>query len=67
VNAIDKHEYRASFTALILGIASGIVGGTTPAIMATLTKITSLFFAPALLIMSVILLYFFYIIKNSRL
>lgn len=67
VNAIDKHGYRASFTALILGIASGIVGGMTPAIMATLTKITSLFFAPALLIMSMILLYFVLYYKNSRL
>jgi MHS family proline/betaine transporter-like MFS transporter len=50
VNAISHHEYRASFTAVILGSAAGIVGGTTPALMTLLTKITNEPLAPAILI-----------------
>ncbi|MDD5405407.1 MAG: MFS transporter [Sulfurovaceae bacterium] len=50
VNAISSHEYRASFTAVILGSAAGIVGGVTPALMTTITKITGQPLSPAFLI-----------------
>lgn len=50
VNAVPNHYYRASFTAVILGSAAGIIGGFTPALMATVTKISALSIAPAFLI-----------------
>ncbi len=50
VNAMPNHNYRASFTAVILGSAAGVVGGSTPALMATVIKISSLSIAPAFLI-----------------
>jgi len=50
VNALSHHGYRASFTALILGSAAGIVGGVTPALMTTLTEISGDPFAPAFVI-----------------
>jgi MHS family proline/betaine transporter-like MFS transporter len=50
VNALPIHNYRASFTAIILGSAAGIVGGSTPALMATITKISGMPTAPAFLI-----------------
>jgi MHS family proline/betaine transporter-like MFS transporter len=50
VQGIDHHGYRASFTALILGSAAGIVGGTTPALMTSLVELSSDPYAPAYLI-----------------
>lgn len=50
VSAISAHNYRASFTAVILGSAAGIVGGSTPALMTTLTKVTAQPLSPAFLI-----------------
>jgi len=50
VNAISVHKYRASFTAVILGSAAGIVGGLTPALMTLVTKLSNQPLAPALLI-----------------
>ncbi|MBD3807112.1 MAG: MFS transporter [Epsilonproteobacteria bacterium] len=50
VNAISNHHYRASFTAVILGSAAGVVGGATPALMATVAKISGISIAPAFLI-----------------
>ncbi len=50
VNAVPNHNYRASFTAVILGSAAGVVGGSTPALMATITKISGVSIAPAFLI-----------------
>ena len=50
VNAISVTKYRASFTAVILGSAAGIVGGTTPALMTLLTNLTSEPLAPAIMI-----------------
>lgn len=47
VYAIQEHGNRASFTALILGSAAGIVGGTTPAMMTMLVEYTSDGLAPA--------------------
>ncbi|MCX6061502.1 MAG: MFS transporter [Campylobacterales bacterium] len=51
VHALEYHGYRASFTALILGSAAGLVGGMTPALMTTLVKFTHNPYAPAYLIM----------------
>ncbi|MDD3774410.1 MAG: MFS transporter [Sulfurovaceae bacterium] len=50
VSAISVHNYRASFTAVILGSAAGIVGGSTPALMTALTKVTAQPLSPAFLI-----------------
>ncbi|MBN2721636.1 MAG: MFS transporter [Campylobacterales bacterium] len=50
VSAISTHNYRASFTAVILGSAAGIVGGSTPALMTAVTKISGEPLSPAFLI-----------------
>ena len=50
VMALRHHGYRASFTAVILGSAAGIVGGITPALMTSLEKLSGDPFAPAYLI-----------------
>ncbi len=50
VNAITVPKYRASFTAVILGSAAGIVGGLTPALMTLVTKISNQPLAPAILV-----------------
>lgn len=50
VHALEYHGYRASFTALILGSAAGIVGGITPALMASLVKLSGDPLSPAYLI-----------------
>ena len=51
VNALPERRYRASFTAIILGSAAGIVGGTTPALMASVAKLSSVAIAPAFFIL----------------
>lgn len=51
VHALEYHGYRASFTALILGSAAGLVGGITPALMTSLVELTGNAYAPAYLIM----------------
>jgi len=50
VNALRYHGYRASFTAVILGSAAGIVGGLTPALMTSITEFSGNPFAPSYLI-----------------
>lgn len=50
VTALKYHGYRASFTAVILGSAAGIVGGITPALMTSLEKLSGDPYAPAYLI-----------------
>ncbi len=50
VTALKYHGYRASFTAVILGSAAGIVGGLTPVLMTSLTKFSGDPLAPAYLI-----------------
>lgn len=50
VHGIDHHGFRASFTALILGSAAGIVGGITPALMTSLVELSHDPYAPAYLI-----------------
>lgn len=50
VQGIDHHGFRASFTALILGSAAGIVGGITPALMTSLVQLTHNPYSPAYLI-----------------
>jgi hypothetical protein len=50
VHALEYHGYRASFTALILGSAAGLVGGITPALMTSLVKLTGSAYAPAYLL-----------------
>lgn len=50
VNALHYHGYRASFTAVILGSAAGIVGGITPALMTSITEYSGNPFAPSYLI-----------------
>ncbi|HQS66909.1 MAG TPA: MFS transporter [Sulfuricurvum sp.] len=50
VMGIDHHGFRASFTALILGSAAGIVGGITPALMTSLVELTHNPYSPAYLI-----------------
>ncbi len=50
VEAIDHHGYRASFTALILGSAAGIVGGMTPALMTSLVELSHNAYSPAYII-----------------
>lgn len=50
VTALKHHGYRASFTAVILGSAAGIVGGLTPALMTSLEKLSGDPYAPAYLI-----------------
>lgn len=50
VNALQEHKYRASFTAIILGSAAGIVGGITPALMATAVKLSTFALMPAIFI-----------------
>lgn len=50
VKALSYHGYRASFTAVILGSAAGIVGGITPALMTLLSEISGNPYAPAYLI-----------------
>lgn len=50
VKALSYHGYRASFTAVILGSAAGIVGGITPALMTSLTELSGNPYAPAYLI-----------------
>ena len=51
VHALENHGYRASFTALILGSAAGLVGGVTPALMTSLVEVSSNAYAPAYLLM----------------
>jgi MHS family proline/betaine transporter-like MFS transporter len=51
VNALPEHRYRASFTAIILGSAAGIIGGTTPALMASVAKLSGVAIAPAFFIL----------------
>jgi len=51
VHALEYHGYRASFTALILGSAAGLVGGVTPALMTSLVEVSSNVYAPAYLLM----------------
>lgn len=50
VQGIEHHGFRASFTALILGSAAGIVGGMTPALMTSLVEFSSDPYSPAYLI-----------------
>ncbi len=50
VHGIDHHGFRASFTALILGSAAGIVGGMTPALMTSLVEFSGDPYSPAYLI-----------------
>lgn len=50
VHALSYHGYRASFTAVILGSAAGIVGGITPAAMASLAQLSGDPYAPSYLI-----------------
>jgi hypothetical protein len=50
VHALEYHGYRASFTALILGSAAGLVGGTTPALMTMLVEFSYDLYAPAYVI-----------------
>ena len=50
VMALKYHGYRASFTAVILGSAAGIVGGLTPMLMTSLEKLSGDPYAPAYLI-----------------
>ncbi|MFA6188953.1 MAG: MFS transporter [Sulfuricurvum sp.] len=50
VQGIDHHGFRASFTALILGSAAGIVGGITPALMTSSVELSHDPYAPAYLI-----------------
>ncbi len=50
VHAIQEHGYRASFTALILGSAAGIVGGATPALMTMIVEYSGNILAPAYVI-----------------
>jgi MHS family proline/betaine transporter-like MFS transporter len=50
VQGIDHHGFRASFTALILGSAAGLVGGITPALMTSLVEFSSDPYSPAYLI-----------------
>jgi len=50
VHALDHHGYRASFTALILGSAAGIVGGITPALMTSIVEFSGDPYSPAYLI-----------------
>jgi len=50
VHALEYHGYRASFTALILGSAAGLVGGITPALMTSLVEFSGNTYAPAYLI-----------------
>lgn len=56
VSALEYHGYRASFTAVILGSAAGIVGGVTPALMTSLEKLSGDPYAPASLIAATSLL-----------
>lgn len=51
VNALNNHAYRASFTAIILGSAAGIIGGITPAFMTLMIEMTGNAYAPAFVIM----------------
>lgn len=67
VRAIKEHGYRASFTAVILGSAAGIVGGLTPALMTSLQEITKDPFAPAYLIATTSLISFFVIKRKLSL
>lgn len=50
VNALHYHGYRASFTAVILGSAAGIVGGITPAMMTSITQFSGDHYAPSYVI-----------------
>ncbi|HEX5330509.1 MFS transporter [Sulfuricurvum sp.] len=56
VMALNYHGYRASFTAVILGSAAGIVGGLTPMLMTSLEKFSGDPYAPASLIAATSLL-----------
>jgi MFS transporter, MHS family, proline/betaine transporter len=50
VHGLKHHGHRASFTALILGSAAGIVGGVTPVLMTSLVEFSGNIYAPAYLI-----------------
>ena len=50
VKALPHHGYRASFAAVILGSAAGIVGGITPAVMTSISKFSTDPYAPSYLI-----------------
>jgi MHS family proline/betaine transporter-like MFS transporter len=67
VRAVKEHGYRASFTAVILGSAAGIIGGLTPAIMTSLQEIIKDPFAPAYLIATASLISFFVIKRKLSL
>ncbi len=50
VHALKHHGHRASFSALILGSAAGIIGGITPALMTFMVEFTTNIYVPAYLI-----------------
>lgn len=50
VHGINHHGFRASFTALILGSAAGMVGGITPALMTSIVEFSHDPYSPAYLI-----------------
>lgn len=50
VKVLSYHGYRASFAAVILGSAAGIVGGITPALMTSVTELSGDPYAPAYVI-----------------
>lgn len=50
VKVLSNHGYRASFTAVILGSAAGIIGGITPALMTSITAFSGDPYAPAYVI-----------------
>lgn len=50
VSALRYHGYRASFTAVILGSAAGIIGGITPALMTSITELSGNPYAPSFVI-----------------
>lgn len=50
VYKLSYHGYRATFTAVILGSAAGIVGGMAPAVMSIAVEWSGNIFAPAYLV-----------------
>lgn len=50
VKVLKYHGYRASFTAVILGSAAGIVGGITPVLMTSITELSANPYAPSYVI-----------------
>lgn len=65
VNTIGERGYKASFTAVVLGSAAGIVGGSTPALMTAAINLTSSSVTPAFILIALLALSLYKMFKKK--